>query len=95
MAKRTTPDTRRPTSIPVERVGLLPVEQLERRSARGQDHAAAVRPDPRLLLGEAQGVAVEGDGGLVVVDRQCDPELVDGGHGSTVANDPSMPEFGA
>ena len=71
----------------VERLGLSRIEQLERGSAGVEDRPAPVRSLPGLDLGEAQGVAIERDGAVVVVDRQGDAKLMDGGHARTLASD--------
>jgi len=60
---------------PVQRLGLLLVEQLERGAAGVENQTAAVRPVPRRDLGEAQRVAVERDRAVEIVDGQCDPDL--------------------
>jgi hypothetical protein len=46
----------------------------------------AIGPDPGFHLAQAEGIAVEGNRAVVVVDGQGDPELANGGMASTVAN---------
>jgi hypothetical protein len=61
---------------PIERLGLLLVEQLEGGAAGIEDQPAAVRPIPSLDLGEVQRVAVERDGTVEVVHGERDPDLM-------------------
>jgi hypothetical protein len=71
-------DARHPATDldPIERLGLLLVEQLERRATRVEDQPAPVWPVPPLHLGEMQRVSVERDRSIEVVDGQCDPDLM-------------------
>lgn len=65
-----------PDLDPVERLGLPRVEQLERGATRVEDQATAVRPVPRLDLGEPQRIAIERDRAIEVIDGEGDPDLV-------------------
>ena len=69
-----------PDLYSIEGLGLLRIEQLERWPTGIENRAPAVRADPRLQLGEPEGVPVEGDRGLVVVDGQRDSKLANSWH---------------
>jgi hypothetical protein len=70
----------------IERLRLLWIEELEGRPAGVEDRPPAVGPDPRFDLRQAEGVAVERDRAVVVIDGQGNSELANDWHGPTVAN---------
>ena len=61
---------------PIERLGLLRIEQLERGATGVEDQPAAVRPVPCLDLAEVERVAIERDRTVEVVDGERDPDLL-------------------
>ncbi len=64
----------------IEGLGLLGVEQLEGCPTGVKDRPPAVRTHPRLDLGESEGVPIEGDRAVIVIDGQGDAELANVRH---------------
>ena len=77
---------------PIDELGLGRIGDLERRATRLEDHHPPVGRAVRLAFGQAEDVAIEPDGVVVVGRRDDEAQLADrtrigGGHGASLACD--------